>query len=368
MIKINNDSNAPINNAKLRYYFHKDSRSYAVDAYYLAGATTTVTNINDNLAYFEIAIPSIPVGYYPDMAGFSLALHNADWSNRDKTQDYSYQATSSLAENGKIILLSDDEIIFGTGPNVQLETVPGFLRISGLKFSNGSWLEIKNVGSSAVALSDFLLVDADDSTFSLSGSLDVGEIFRICQNQTACGNANKEFTYAYSAPMPLISESQTKVVQGGETYRLKDGDGFSELRVESGSTLIIEPGEMFIDKKLQIEPNATIRFAEPGKGTVLHTNGDIIWRTYNSESASNTLYWSNVARGFKLAHHSSKQFYIEGLWAGTIYAPKAKVVMGQVNKTIYGRILGRDVVVHQNSNVYRVDFNPTDASQVAYTF
>lgn len=37
-----------------------------------------------------------------------------------------------------------------------------------------------------------------------------------------------------------------------------------------------------------------------------------------------------------------------------------------MNKTIYGRILARDVVVHQYAKVYRVDFNPTDAMQVAY--
>ena len=147
---------------------------------------------------------------------------------------------------------------------------------------------------------------------------------------------------------------------------MSDGATFSTLHVEPRGTLIIEPGEMFIDKKLQIDPNATIRFSEPGKSTVFHTNGEIIWRPYNSEDANNIQYWTNVARGFKLAHHSSQRFYIEGLWAGTIFAPKAKVIMGQVNKTIYGRILARDVVVHQYAKIYRVDFNPINAMQVAY--
>ena len=178
----------------------------------------------------------------------------------------------------------------------------------------------------------------------------------------------KEYTYEYSVPMPTIPKSHTKVVQNGETYHLKDGDAFDTLRVEAGGTLIIEPGEMFVANSLQIEPNSAVRFAEPGKGTVLHTNGRVSWRMFNSESANNTQYWVNVARGFKLAHHSSQIICIEGLWAGTVYAPKAKVVMGQVNKAIYGRFLGRDVVVHQYARVYRVDFNPTDAMQVAYGF
>ena len=135
--------------------------------------------------------------------------------------------------------------------------------------------------------------------------------------------------------MPQVPKSKNKAVRAGETYHLKDGDVFSTLHVEPQATLIIEPGE-------------------------------IIWRSYNSENANNIQYWTNVARGFKLAHHSSQKFYIEGLWAGTIFAPKAKVIMGQVNKTIYGRILARGVVVHQYAKVYRVDFNPTDAMQVAY--
>lgn len=1042
-LRINNDTKSPISNAKVRYYFCKSSLPYAVDGYYLPNATMTVTDVNSDLAYFEITVPSVPVGFYPDMAGFSLALHNADWSSRDKTQDFSYQVSASLAENTKVVLLSGDDVLFGIGPNAQSVPEPGILKISGLKFSTNAWLELKNVGPSSVNLSEYQIVDTDNSVFSVNGSLDVGEIFRICQNQTACGSAdksqilanfswggdgevflkqnndivsyvawglpgahaddavdagvwsdaqaffpaetqicsfnadyikdaffrlksnksgvntddwfsftsndnpaevvsvplpiktsankpvikqipgdnevlfswlpvqgvnsyrvivrdqnnndvynlstintsvslaltqglyswtvlggdeydekkcykkvgevcedsqiyenlsiqgsdintsifkqlpiheikarrdtrmlnlgymqnshlyswdrpnidakkmewheelrcwavaievmnhfyggdltqdeivykgnfsaddrllspfymsagsydasvlspitgdptgmtvdvmkwalgdlstvnysagepsyetvknaidgeklvyvsvpkhamviygyvgdasnyafyyafidnnghvgnslnndeqiygyfipnvvrgnvrmsdvrvhedsdgdgiedkreiydyvaipglsphlasnpygryvknidgqlmenpiyddydkiynksdenkngifaeldpdddgdgiedglkgvnavinmdvpgdyaifgreyvkindrvkcfntqmesnsycnvassdenkfsydisyapinigtsahvgnvdirsrdfakygsgeyiypgthlnptfrsssvvhgnlniyavvlsketlkeyykiyeqvgrdavkakalylaslnpfdhlsmqngaivegniylayesewNKEFTYAYSTPMPTISTSQIKIIRNGETYRLKDGDEFSTLRVEAGGTLIIEPGEMFVDKTLQVEPNSTVRFAEPGKGTILHTNGDIIWRSYNGEPATNTQYWATVARGFKLAHHSSKSFYVGGLWAGTIYAPKAKVVVGQVNKTIYGRILGRDVIVHQNSNVYRVDFNPTDATQVAYVF
>lgn len=286
------------------------------------------------------------ISYWPINIGSSAHVGNIDVRTRDFATKYPGTHWNPL--------LRSNSVVHG---NVNLFAVPlNAIEISKIKQEQGCDVTVaKNMYLNLLNPSDYL-------------SMQNGATVKGRVNLKYLNEWNKEFTYAYSAPMPLISESQTKVVQGGETYRLKDGDGFSELRVESGSTLIIEPGEMFIDKKLQIEPNATIRFAEPGKGTVLHTNGDIIWRTYNSESASNTLYWSNVARGFKLAHHSSKQFYIEGLWAGTIYAPKAKVVMGQVNKTIYGRILGRDVVVHQNSNVYRVDFNPTDASQVAYIF
>ena len=55
------------------------------------------------------------------------------------------------------------------------------------------------------------------------------------------------------------------------------------------------------------------------------------------------------------------------MWAGTIYAPKAKIILGQVTKNIYGRVLARDVVIHQFAKVFRVDFDPINAMQVAYS-
>lgn len=202
---------------------------------------------------------------------------------------------------------------------------------------------------------------------------DIADYFTVQQGASIEGEARllhqqdwkRDYTYEFDCAVPKISESRNKVVRNGETYRLSDGDAFSTLRVESGATLIVEAGTMYVDKLLQVEPGATVYFAEPGKGTVLHTNGKIIWRPYNSIDPSDTQYWVNAARGFKLAHHSSQGFYIEGQWAGTIFAPKAKVVLGQVNKTVYGRFLARDVIVHQYARVFRVDFDPVDAMQVA---
>lgn len=190
-LRIKNDSNAPISNAKLRYYFHRTQQPYIVDSYYLANASISLSNVNNTLAYFEINISSIPVGYYPDMAGFSLALHNDDWSSRDKFLDYSYQASSAYTQNTKVVLLSNNDVIFGEIPNVETEQSPEMLKITGLKFSDNAWLEIQNVGSTTVSLSNYQLIDANSSTFSLNNSINAGEIFRVCQNQTACGNINK---------------------------------------------------------------------------------------------------------------------------------------------------------------------------------
>ena len=123
-LRIFNDSNAPINNAKLRYYFHRGSEPDTLECYYLAGATVSRNNVNGDLSYFELSIPSIPKGYYPDMAGFSLALHNKKYSNWGKSLDYSYQISSRLAKNTKVVLLSDDKVIFGQEPDVKFEPKP----------------------------------------------------------------------------------------------------------------------------------------------------------------------------------------------------------------------------------------------------
>ena len=254
---------------------------------------------------------------------------------------------------GKILnpVMRSSALIHG---DINLYAIPyDFNEIGKFKNKNENLDDINTAYLQSLNISDYLTMQKDAS---IEGHA----------NLLFLNNWNKKYTYEYSCNPAQVPNTQNKAVRAGETYHLSDGATFSTLHVEPRGTLIIEPGEMFIDKKLQIDPNATIRFSEPGKSTVFHTNGEIIWRPYNSEDANNIQYWTNVARGFKLAHHSSQRFYIEGLWAGTIFAPKAKVIMGQVNKTIYGRILARDVVVHQYAKVYRVDFNPINAMQVAY--
>ena len=66
-----------------------------------------------------------------------------------------------------------------------------------------------------------------------------------------------------------------------------------------------------------------------------------------------------IATGFKLYYYGSERFFVHGVWAGTLIAPNAKLVLGQTqNKKIYGQFLGKGVTVHQYSKVFRVPFNP----------
>ena len=71
-------------------------------------------------------------------------------------------------------------------------------------------------------------------------------------------------------------------------------------------------------------------------------------------------YWNSVASGFMLVLHKSGTIYIEGDLCGTLYATLAKIIIGQTKKIYYGRILAKDIVVHQRTKIFRVDFNPKE--------
>ena len=63
-----------------------------------------------------------------------------------------------------------------------------------------------------------------------------------------------------------------------------------------------------------------------------------------------------------MIQYSDNRVNIEGDWAGTIHAARAYLVMGQVKKIMYGRFLAESVTMHQQSRIYRVDFDPIDPS------
>ena len=55
----------------------------------------------------------------------------------------------------------------------------------------------------------------------------------------------------------------------------------------------------------------------------------------------------------------------EGMWAGTIFAPNADLILGQSNKSLYGRFLGKNVTVHQYAQVYSIPFAPEMNTAIA---
>lgn len=153
-----------------------------------------------------------------------------------------------------------------------------------------------------------------------------------------------------------IKTTQTLVVSAGQEKVLHDGDVYSYVKVESGATLRIESGEIYVGN-IQFESGSTITFTNPGQQTILHADGTTIWRAVISNEDKEL-----VARGFKLIQYSNKSINIEGDWAGTIHAARSRLVMGQAKKMIYGRFLASYVSMHQQSRIYRVDFDPITQS------
>ena len=148
-----------------------------------------------------------------------------------------------------------------------------------------------------------------------------------------------------------INTNTEKIVRAGECDTLAGAVSFKTIKVESGGKLYFDEGEISV-KNLQLDAGSIIDFVKPGFSTILHVNENIHWNTSIENQNIDV-----VARGFKLYYYGSEQFFVHGVWAGTIIAPNAKLVLGQTeNKKIYGQFLGKGVTVHQFSKIFRVPF------------
>ena len=176
-------------------------------------------------------------------------------------------------------------------------------------------------------------------------------------NVTYLGNAFPLLESLWPYKVPTLSDSPnientSKEIFYNESYTLKDKDNFKSLKVHSGGTLLIKPGEMAIGN-IQLESGSKVLFSEPGRETIIHLNGSTIWR---SKTLNDNL--ELVAKGFKIIQHSSETMIVEGEWAGSIFAPNADLILGQSSKTLYGRFLGNNITVHQYATMYGVAFEP----------
>lgn len=153
-------------------------------------------------------------------------------------------------------------------------------------------------------------------------------------NVTYLGNAFPLLESLWPYKVPTLSDSPnientSKEIFYNESYTLKDKDNFKSLKVHSGGTLLIKPGEMAIGN-IQLESGSKVLFSEPGRETIIHLNGSTIWR---SKTLNDNL--ELVAKGFKIIQHSSKTMIVEGEWAGSIFAPNADLILGQSSKKPY---------------------------------
>ena len=165
-----------------------------------------------------------------------------------------------------------------------------------------------------------------------------------------------EYIWPYHIPeftAKMVNTNEEKIVKAGECDTLRGLVSFKTIKVEAGGKLYFDEGEISV-KNLQLDAGSTIDFVKPGFSTILHVNENIHWNT----TIENQNFGA-IAKGFKLYYYGNERFFVHGVWAGTLIAPNAKLVLGQTqNKKIYGQFLGKGVSVHQYSKVFRVRFNP----------
>ncbi len=146
--------------------------------------------------------------------------------------------------------------------------------------------------------------------------------------------------------------SEYRTVRGEET--LENGAKYRMLKVESNGVLTIYPGTMCVGD-LQIESGATIKFSDLDFSTELYVNKNVIWRGKLDTKGTSM---ETIAKKFLLALQTNNHVYIDSKWAGSIYAPKASIVLAQTqeSKTLYGQFLAKNITVHQNATVYTFSY------------
>ena len=154
----------------------------------------------------------------------------------------------------------------------------------------------------------------------------------------------------------FISIIRERVVQSGDTLQLKNGDHYSFIKVESGGTLVINPGEIWVNE-IQLHDNSRLLYSNPYKASILHVCGNFTWRA----KIQNQDYLT-IAQHFKLIQHSKQNMFVDNIFAGTIFAPTSNVILGQSNKLFYGTVIANDITVHQYSRIYHIPFSNEEST------
>ena len=120
-IFIQNTGAGELSQFTLHYYFTADQGKIPmVDQYWVPGSSVSLHQINGSLYeiqyYFDGEIGSSGA-ILPDMTGNVVGIHNSDWSNIDKSNDFSFSNNSTFVRNANIVVTnSGGELIYGNMP------------------------------------------------------------------------------------------------------------------------------------------------------------------------------------------------------------------------------------------------------------
>ncbi|MVM36754.1 hypothetical protein GO730_02215 [Spirosoma sp. HMF3257] len=127
-LKLNNEGNTPVlySDLSVRYWFTAEGTqnlNYWIDYAKLGNSNVMgqfVRNVGRTNAdtYFELKLNSSAGMLYPssNTGNIQYRIAKADWSNFNETNDYSYTAAGSMAENDRVTIYYKGQLIYGTEP------------------------------------------------------------------------------------------------------------------------------------------------------------------------------------------------------------------------------------------------------------
>ena len=158
--------------------------------------------------------------------------------------------------------------------------------------------------------------------------------------------------------------NNTRVLNSGEnltsgllSYNFRKVD----FNFNSGSSLILNvPGEFYA---------GALKFQKDSK-LIPQTNGSVIFYVGNDFQWNGTIVADDMvsaAHHFMIYYYGTNPVYIQTEFAGTIIAPNAEVIVGQVGKNFYGAIYAKSIEVHQDTKVIWVPFLRESVNSVLST-
>ena len=171
--------------------------------------------------------------------------------------------------------------------------------------------------------------------------------------------AQNQWPWVLNIEIPLYNVGDSVlIIQQGDTCILNDNDHFKRLKVESGGTIYLPMGNVYVGD-LQLEAKSCVRFVSQSRNTVLYVKDSVIWKSDFDYVTGRGFSNKVPAQNFKFIYAGSKCIFFETNWYGTIIAPNAKIVLGQTyKKDLYGQFYANEIVVHQYANIEVVPFVP----------
>jgi hypothetical protein len=283
-IFISNYGTTAVSNINIYYYFSvENSKIPILEQWYTAGAVLSLENLNNGHYAIKINLNSItiePSNTFPDPNGILFGLHYSDWSEWDKTNDYSNTNLNSFSINGNVAAYdAAGNLIYGD----PFQTLPSPPELPFFSTGIGDFavlsVDVSNISDrvqirgGAVGSNSYVEIGCDavvNGTVFSNGSVMLRERSHIYndvkasnliteQNYVTIGGT-KENNIQVKIPVleiePVIHGVQNITVPDSGRYTLHPGS-YNNFHAFSNSIITIMPGEYSFNQFIT-EPNTEI--------------------------------------------------------------------------------------------------------------